>query len=199
MKKWWGCNSRLIRQLPYSIWLSIWKWVARLWLNEVSVCCPDRPLQFFQLASQCAVCAVQQCRERTLNMNLAALATDYCTLLHWITPAHKGWESEREMWARQIVQPTDIHSLDEKNGDLLLFSLSLSPPPPPPTFNQTYYSQLIPKCEWTVWYSAQEQLNFSCVLFACCVCWRTTVERNFSFSSSSSSPHPTCSLSFFLL
>lgn len=168
----------------------------REWFNEVSMCCPDRPLQFFQLASQCAVCAVQECREHTLNMNWRhwqQTTVFYCTESLPLTKAEKV----RERDVGQADSAAHWHTFSRwKNGDLLLFSLSLSPPPPPPPFNQTYYSQL--KCEWTVWYSAQEQLNFSWVLFVCRVCWRTTVERNFSFSSSSS-PHPTCGLSFFLL
>lgn len=92
------------------------------------------------------------------------------------------------MWARQIVQPTDIHSPDGKM-EIYSFSLSLTLPPP---FNQTYYVQLIPKCERNrfVFCAGKAPFLLSVICRACC---RSTVETNSSFPSS---PHPTCRLSF---
>lgn len=87
------------------------------------------------------MCAVRECRACTLNMNWLhwqQTTVLYCAESVPLTKAEKVREGE--MWARQIVQPTDIHSPD---GKMEIYSfLSVCPPPPP--FNQTYYRQLIP-------------------------------------------------------
>lgn len=66
------------------------------------------------------------------------------------------------MWAKLIEQPTDIHSPDGKMEICSFFFLPLSAHLP-----HRLISQLIPPCEGTVLYSAQEELLFSWVLFAC--------------------------------